>query len=330
MAAPINSADYRTETGWQHYQPFFPAHARIDARSAPAEEWFAWRGASIHVDRWRHDDAPLTVILVHGGGGYGRMFAPIGKLLHEAGHAVLAPDLPGYGLSQAPHSLVNYTAWVDLLCALVTREHERKERPVVLCGGSLGGYLAYLCAARMAPGMVAGLIATTLADPRTPLVKRQFTRNWLLYAMLPAMPWVSPLLGRLRLPVKWFTRMHAMSNNAALSELVAADPLGGGRRVPLDFMQSIFAVQPDVEPEDFSRCPVLLAHPGDDRWTTLASSQQFFERIKGPKKQVLLENCGHFPVEQPGFTMLEHAAVTFLEEIATAHQGGSRRASTIT
>ncbi|WP_064046551.1 alpha/beta hydrolase [Ralstonia solanacearum] len=64
-------------------------------------------------------------------------------------------------------------------------------------------------------------------------------------------------------------------------------------------------------------CPLLLAHPGDDRWTGFESSRQFFDRIKGDKELVMLENCGHFPVEEPGITQLERASIRFLREIAS-------------
>lgn len=156
---PMPQASYKTETYWEQYQSFFPAHARVTAANGPNEEWLPWRGASIHVDRFPCAASPLTMIVVHGGGGYGRLFAPIGKLLHGAGYEVLAPDLPGYGLSQAPPSLVTYQAWTDLLCDLASSEYQNTGRRVVLCGGSLGGYLAYLSAARMGDGPIAGVIA---------------------------------------------------------------------------------------------------------------------------------------------------------------------------
>ncbi len=315
---PMPQASYKTETYWEQYQSFFPAHARVTAANGPNEEWRPWRGASIHVDRFPCAASPLTVIVVHGGGGYGRLFAPIGKLLHGAGYEVLAPDLPGYGLSQAHPSLVTYQAWTDLLCDLASSEYQNTGRRVVLCGGSLGGYLAYLSAARMGDGPIAGVIATTLADPRSSLVKRQFARNALVrHVMMPLLPFCTPLIGGLRLPVKWFTKMGAMSNDPSLNRLVAEDPYGGGVRVPVNFMQSIFSVRPDIEPENFDHCPLLLAHPGDDRWTGFESSRQFFDRIKGDKELVMLENCGHFPVEEPGITQLERASIRFLGEIAS-------------
>jgi len=310
-------ANYQSENYWRRYQPFFPAEAQITAGHEPEEEWFAWRNAAIHLDRFAAPTAPLTIILAHGGGGYGRMFAPLGRLLHAAGYEVVAPDLPGYGLSRADDALTTYPAWVALLCDLAASEHRRNGRRVVFFGGSLGGYLAYLCAARLGPQLVAGVIATTLADPRSALVRRQFARNALvLHALMPLMPWFAALTGSLKLPVKWFTKMDAMANQPALNRLVAGDPFGGNVSVPVRFMHSIFAVRPDIEPEDFNVCPVLLAHPAEDRWTGIASSRPFFDRIKGEKSLIMLENCGHFPVEEPGISQLRQAALAFLSAIA--------------
>jgi alpha-beta hydrolase superfamily lysophospholipase len=317
---------YQTETYWKKYQRFFPLRARVTSENAPDEEWFEWRGASIHIDRYPCREAPLTVIVVHGGGGYGRLFAPIGLLLRKAGYEVVAPDLPGYGLTKNDSSMVRYDAWIRVLSDLVASEYKRNGRRIVLCGGSLGGYLAYLTAAQLGSGSIAGVIATTLADPRLQLAKEQFAKNRVvLHAMMPLMPLFAKLAGNLKFPIKWFTKMGAMSNNPELSQLVAEDPFGGGVRVPVSFMQSIFSVKPVIEPENFDICPVLLAHPAADRWTSIESSLPFFTRIKGDKTLALLENCGHFPVEEPGISQLEHAAIAFLGKIADKSDAQQKR-----
>lgn len=312
----MSFSSYKKQPYWRQYQSFFPAHARINEANAPQEEWFAWRSAAIHVDRYASAGSALTVIVLHGGGGYGRLFAPLARLLHQSGHEVIAPDLPGYGLSAVDETLVTHDAWVDLVCDLALAEHHKSDRRVVLFGGSMGGYLAYLCAARLGRDIVAGVIATTLADPRSPLVQRQFARNALvqnvLMPMMPLIPIFAPFIDRLRLPIKWFTRMQSMSGNAALNRLVGNDPHGGGAYVPVRFMRSIFTAKPVLEPEQFEVCPLLLVHPANDRWTGIASSKAFFDRIKGPKQLVMLENCGHFPVEEPGITQLQEAAIQFL------------------
>lgn len=296
---------------WRQYQSYFPSRMRICPGREPAEEWWNWRGAEIHLDRFAAPDAPLTVIVLHGAGGYGRLLAPWGLLLRDRGYEVVLPDLPGYGLSRAPADLFSYTRWIDCVADLVEAEARRSRRPVALAGASVGGYLGYLAAAQGRG--VAGVIALTLADPRLEIVRDQFARHTGLNRGL--WPLVSPLLpvvGELRLPIRWFANMKTIVNDPRLAELLCVDPLGGGNRVPVRFMHSLLTVRPAIEPEDFDLCPVLLTQPAADRWTTLEASQPFFDRIRGPKELVMLEGCGHLPIEDPGVSQWEQASAAFL------------------
>lgn len=321
MPAPSsqkNPLRYSDHTYWRKYQAFFPAHLAIGGDDIIEEETFTWQSMHIHLDRFPVPDARATVILVHGAGGYGRLFAPMGKLLQGLGYEVIAPDLPGYGLSPAPATLIDYATWSDLIVDLVEQEHLRTQRPVVLFGGSIGGFLAYLCAAKSP--YVAGLIATTLADTRLRQVKKELTKNRLLqYVGLPLLQWTTPLVGNLRLPVKWFTHMQRMSNQPALVKLVMQDALGGANKVPLRLLNSLFTALPAKEPESFTQCPILLTHPAADTWTTVDSSLLFFNRLNVHKQLVLLDNCGHFPVEQPGLQQFENAVRQFLQAIVDTH-----------
>jgi alpha-beta hydrolase superfamily lysophospholipase len=307
---------------WRAYQPFFPEAVRMTERRLPEEEWWRWQDAAVHLDRYRHPGAPATVLLLHGGGGYGRMLCPYALLLQQAGYEVVAPDLPGYGLTDAPEEMFSYQAWVECAAHLVTAE-ARRGRPVVTFGLSLGGYLAYQAAAKS--GRAAGVIATTLADPRLPLVRRQFARNALLGVAGRYLTSVlDAVLGNLRLPIRWLSRMDAIANDPALIALINADPLGGGNRVPVRFLRSVLEMQPVCEPEDFDVCPVLFAQPLADRWTTLEASQPFFDRLRCPKELELLEGCGHLPIEEPGFSRLRDAVHGFLKGL---HTPGSERTS---
>lgn len=300
---------------WRKYQRFLSARMQVIEGREPVEEWWSWRGAEIHLDRYAAPAAPLTVMLLHGGGGCGRLLAPFGLMLRGHGYETVLPDLPGYGLSVAPTRLFDYARWVECAADLVEAESQRGGRPVALFGMSVGGYLSYLTAAR--GGKAAGVIATTLADPRLQIVKDQFARHPRLNRLLnPLLSPLAALLGNLRLPIKWFSNMEGVANDAELSRLLCDDPVGGGNRVPLRFMHSLLAIRPEVEPEDFDVCPVLLAHPAADRWTTLEASQPFFDRIKGPKELAMLENCGHLPVEEPGVSQLEEKMVSFLQRLS--------------
>ena len=81
-------------------------------------------------------------------------------------------------------------------------------------------------------------------------------------------------------------------------------------------MRSLLGIRPAIEPEDFDLCPVLLTHPAADTWTKIEASRPFFDRIKGPKELVMLENCGHLPVEEPGLSRLEEMVVAFLGQLS--------------
>jgi alpha-beta hydrolase superfamily lysophospholipase len=300
---------------WRKYQPFLPERMRLSPGREPAEEWWPWRGAEIHLDRYAAPAAPVTVVLLHGAGGYGRLLAPYGLLLHAHGYGTVLPDLPGYGLSVGPAALVHRDRWVDCVADLVEAEVQRTGRPVALFGMSMGGFLAYLAAAQ--GRKAAGIIATTLADPRLPIVRDQGARYPRLNRVFaPLLPTLAALLGGLRLPMRWFVNMPKIANDPEVARLLCEDPIGGGNRVPLRFMRSVFAIRPAIEPGGFDLCPVLLAHPAADPWTTVEASRPFFDRIKGPKELVMLENCGHLPVEEPGFSRLEEVVVAFLKKLS--------------
>lgn len=190
-----------------------PARYRARQGEAPIEQWRELLDAEIHLDRWHAEGSPLLVYAIHGGGSYGRGLAPFARIVSRAGFETIAPDLPGYGLTQAPPDLVDYSRWADVVTALVQNEYKTDKRPIVLAGFSLA---------------------------------------------------------------------------------------------------SIFSFEPSVEPEDFRACPILLTHPEDDRWLTVESSRLFFDRIAAPKELVLLNNCGHFPTEEPGIDQMADAIEDFL------------------
>jgi alpha-beta hydrolase superfamily lysophospholipase len=72
---------------------------------------------------------------------------------------------------------------------------------------------------------------------------------------------------------------------------------------------------PEIEPEDFRKCPILLVHPGNDCWTDLSLSRLTFDKFKCEKYINILEGAGHFPIEQPGLSQLENYIIDYIEEV---------------
>ncbi|MGE0321464.1 MAG: alpha/beta hydrolase [Polyangiaceae bacterium] len=319
------TSSYRQQTNWLRYQPFFPEAMRCDEDSAPEESWWHWNGLEVHLDRLKNPAAPLKAIVLHGAGAYGRVMAPAAVLAQRHGYETVAPDLPGYGLTQVPWRRFEYQLWIDCVVDLIAEEQRRDSRPIVLFGVSLGGLLAYQAAARS--GRVAGLIASTLADTREDAVRRDFARTPLLGSVgIKLLERLSFLTDNLPLPMAHMSKMHAISNIPELSALCSRDPLGGGNWVPARFLRSLMHAVPDVEPEAFELCPVLVVHPGEDRMTDIAHSRRFFGRLPGEKRFVVLDGASHMPTEQPGTQQMQDAVLRFLGDIAARNSTSSSRA----
>lgn len=300
---------------WKQYQRFFPEEIRLNGSDLPEEEWWAWDGMQIHLDRMKVTDAKIKIIFVHGAGGNGRLLAPYARMLQQYGYEVVSPDLPPYGLSffESP-SLVDYQQWIDLLTALIAEETERDGKPVVLLGSSIGGMLAYHTAVNSK--QVKGLIVTTFVDTSNPKVRDQVAPNKVVSRLgkyvMDAFPSV---LDSVHIPVTRVSRMKLISNHTALTQLIIKDPHAAGTRVPLRLLRTFLNMKPKLEPEEFNCCPVLLVHPEVDPMTPFALSEPFFNRLKSRKECVLLEGAGHFPIEQPGLEQMKAAVLAFLKRL---------------
>jgi pimeloyl-ACP methyl ester carboxylesterase len=310
---------YAERDYWRRYQPYLPEAMRLPRD--PDEEWWPWHGADVHLDRIDVEDAALKVIVLHGGGANGRLVSAFGALVHRAGYSYVAPDLPGFGLTKSgPDYDPHYSSWVALVADLVDCELALDGIPVVILGGSVGGMLAYQAAA--ASGKVRGVIATTLADPRDAGARDALARSkvWsrIGFAVLNALPAIT---GRLHITARRISKLEFITNDPAFSRIFIDDPLVGRASINLDFYRSMTVYEPSVLPEDFDICPLLLVHPAEDKWTPLAISQPFFDRLACEKELVILEGCGHFPYEEPGVSQLQSSVEGFLERVSARPHG---------
>lgn len=301
------------------YAAFLPANRRGPI-TPPRQTWMAWRGRRIHIARGGQTDGPVRGILVHGGGGYSGALWPLaGLIAHRDGIGVevLAPDMPLYGYTEEPApGTVRYHDWIDLLCDIITAERARDDRPIILFGASMGGMMAYEAAHRTG-SMVDAVLATCLLDLSDPAALAAVSRikigGRLTGSILRA---AGAAMGSVRVPIRLLADMSAMSRNPDLSALCATDPRGGGASVPIGFLSSWLNYD-HTAPERYRGAPVTLVAPAADTWTPPALSLTFLQRIAGPTRSVLLENCGHYPIEEPGLSQLQ----TVGEEVVKAVVG---------
>src|SRR5690348_4757462 len=181
MTMALSQPKYAHETGWRAIDALLPEAIRLDPSHTPTEEWLTVGRFSVHLDCMRQPQAPATLVLVHGAGGNGRLLAPYAALASAAGYEVIAPDLPGYGLTQVPNrNAIRYQDWRDVLTAVLEAQARRSNAPIVVFGLSMGGMLAYDAAARTR--IPNGLVASCFFDTHDPAARRGAAR-W---------PWMVP------------------------------------------------------------------------------------------------------------------------------------------
>lgn len=121
-----------------------------------------------------------VVLLLHGEPTWSYLFRRTFPPLVEAGYRVIAPDLVGFGRSDKPARLADYTyerhvGWLTQFCARLAL------RDVVMVGHDWGGLLGLRLATEV-DGLVAGYVATNHGYPTGDMPANEALAAWQEFA----------------------------------------------------------------------------------------------------------------------------------------------------
>lgn len=107
----------------RYVSPYLTEREAASAAAVCVPHHVASTGVDLHID-WYPQCAPFApiVVLNHGGGGHGGLFAKLALAFHANGYSVAVPDQRGQGRSggergdfsvaQAVQNIVDVVAWV--------------------------------------------------------------------------------------------------------------------------------------------------------------------------------------------------------------------------
>lgn len=309
---------YSEQSAWSEIQAYLPKKYHFTDNYHPTEEWWNWEGHEVHLDCFRNKNAPVKVILLHGVGTNGRQMSMIlGGPLSKDGFETIAIDMPTYGVTKVKKgSVVKYDDWVDLACDYIDYEQKRDDRPIVLYGLSAGGMETYHVAAKNKK--VKGIIGMTFLDQKNQQVRDETAKNLVMSRVGIPVAGVACNIGleNFKMKMSAASKMSALCNNEKVMEIFNRDKTSAANKASMRFLDSYGNYKPAMEPEDFDVCPILLTQPEQDRWTPLHLSTPFLNKIKKVDvKIVMLENGGHYPVEQPALDQMHDAIVEFIYKV---------------
>lgn len=309
---------YSQDDTWKKLQAYLPKKYQMNLAEEPQESVWQWHEDQIHVERYSNPNASAKVILLHGVGTNSRQLSLIvGRPLSQAGFETIGLDLPPYGLSQhSGKKAILYDDWVNIVIDFIRYEQIKDNRPIFLYGLSAGGMLAYHVAAKYPH--VNGIIGMTFLDQRILKVRDETSRNIFVSRIgSPSALLASKTpLGNIKLPMRWVSKMDTLVNDPEALQLMLKDPRSAGNSATLKFLASYLYYQPEIEPENFTVCPILLTQPDNDRWTPLALSKLTLDKIQhDPVQLVILHGAGHYPIEEKGLDTLNKSIIQFINSI---------------
>lgn len=157
----------------------------------------------------------------------------------------------------------------------------------------------------------------TFLDQREKTVRMTTTRNWFWGTFGTALASLSCHIGLSKMTIKMSvcSKMNALCNNEKALNAMLNDKTSAGNKVNMKFLTDYMAYRPNVEPEDFDVCPILLTQPENDRWTPEFLSDIVLDKIKKvPVKKVTLRNGSHYPVEAEALEDLHNHILEFIKE----------------
>lgn len=308
---------YNNQKAWKEIEKFLPPEYHFRGEYQPAEELWNWKGNKVHLDTFRNPDAEAKMICFHGVGTNGRQISLIiGGPLAKEGVETISVDMPTYGVTEVnPKMRITYADWVQCGSDLVEEELKKDDRPVFLYGLSAGGMETYHIAAKN--GRVRGIIGMTFLDQRQKPVQITTASNpfWgHAGAMLAKLACAAGFSG-FRIKMSIPSKMKALVNDRKCLDIMMADRTSAGNRVTMEFLHSYITYKPEVEPKEFSVCPILLTQPEKDGWTPQFLSDDFLNQIeKVPVTKTVLQNGSHYPIEKEALSDLQTSVLSFLRD----------------
>lgn len=307
---------YQSNKAWKQLNELLPTDFQITDKNLPLEEVWQWKGNNIHLDRYPNPDAQYRIFLHHGVGTNGRQMNMIfGHQMAALGYEVVAIDNLGYGMTEVNQKDITYSDWVKCFADFVNSETKRDYKKPVLYGLSAGGMMCYNSACFM--DEVYGIIGMCfLKNDDTTVGKETAKFGWSNGFMFPAMNLLNKIgFKRLQLPMKAVSKMNYLCNNEKALQIFLDDNASAGAKVQMQFLYEYMHYHPPIPVTEFDKCPILLTQPDQDRWTPLPLTELSMKGIKAPFTIRLLENGGHYPMEQTALIQLIEYADEFIRSL---------------
>jgi pimeloyl-ACP methyl ester carboxylesterase len=273
-----------------------------------SEARVAASGVSLHV---RHGGRGAAVLLLHGFPDSRLLWSEVAPRLVAAGYRVIIPDLRGFGRSDAPPNVADYSLGhvVADLRELIARL--ARDRPVHVVGHDWGAVAGW-CLALEHPGLVTSQVALSVGHPREYALAGVAQKLRGAYTLA----WQWPGLSERWLQRNGYSGLRAWARQHPRVERCISDVSRPGR-----LTAGLNWYRANVRRVLFGRwppCTVPTLGVWSDRDAMLAEDQMrnSGRRVQAPWRYECIRGAGHWlPLEQP--ETVARLAVEWMREQAS-------------
>jgi len=272
------------------------------------EEYITSQGIKIHLDIYDDESKNLekTVIFSHGTSVYSRFYAEWLYNLHKKGFRIVAPDLPGHGLSggtRGHFTMEMFTKTIyDVNSWVIDNFGERN----AVMGSSLGGINA-LYSAAYDDERLKGAVCHNAAIFNEKAYKKIINMTFLLRIILPLVPIAAKIAPKLHFSVFLYLDFYRLCKNERFSEripLLLEDEILADKYTATGLRTQLRA--PLAKPIEKIETPIMIINGDEDVLFSEDYMREIYDRLTCSNKELqIIENASHLIFQEKIPTALE-------------------------
>ncbi|MHA1270615.1 MAG: alpha/beta hydrolase [Candidatus Helarchaeota archaeon] len=280
------------------------------------ETYITSNGRKIHIDIYgKNENLDTNILFIHGTAVYSRFYAEFLYNLYKKGYRIIAPDLPGHGVSEGKRGHFDMKLLTSTIYDVSSYIIDNFGENLVIMGSSLGGITAFYCIAN--DNRIKAGICHNAAIFNEGAHKKIVKVKGIYKYLKPLIPILSKIIPTLRISVWIYLDPNELVRDTILLEKL--DILLNDKLISDKYTLKSLATQmkaPLARPIEEIETPIMIINGDKDVLFSVEYMESLFNRLKKSrnKRLEIIPNSSHFILHEEKDESIKRI-VNWLKEI---------------
>jgi len=245
-----------------------------------------------------------SAVFIHGTAVYSRFYAEFCYHLWKKGYRIIAPDLPGHGLSRGSRGHFTMNQVINFISEIISFVQHEFPGKITLMGSSLGGIACFYAVAAHLP--VDAAICHNAAVFSEHASKSIVKVKGIYKLLVPFVPIIAKIFPKMRISVLTYLPVESLANTPRGFEIInnlMKDPL-----VAWKYTLTALKTQmedPPLSPIEEIITPVMFINGENDALFSPVYMQSLYERLTCPKEFQIIPDQAHLLFQEQPLLMAD-------------------------